>query len=100
MVRLSRSSAWSLHLRQQTLALLSLEVSCASSSLKSFHFRAAWILSSRRLSVVSFVFPLKCLSAQVSSCLRGAASPSSVCLHESVPRLGGRRLGFYFGGNP
>ena len=29
MVGLSRSSAWSLHLRQQTLALLSLEVSCA-----------------------------------------------------------------------
>ena len=29
MVGLSRSSAWSLHLRQETLALLSLEVSCA-----------------------------------------------------------------------
>ena len=73
MVRLSRSSAWSLHLRQQTLALLSLEVSCASSSLKSLH-----------TSVVSFVFPLKCLSTAVSSCLRGAASPSSVCLHETA----------------
>ena len=72
-MRLSRSSAWSLHLRQQTLALLSLEVSCASSSLKSLHS-----------SVVSFVFPLKCLSTAVSSCVRGAASPSSVCLHETA----------------
>ena len=38
----------------------------------SFHFRAAWILSTRLLSVVGFVlrwsgfFPLKCPSAQVS----------------------------------
>ena len=83
MVGRSRSSAWSLHLRQQTLALLSLEVSCASSSLKSLHS-----------SVVYFVFPLKCLSTAVSSCLRGAASPSSVCLHESA--LGG----LYLGGAP
>ena len=65
----------------------------------SFHFRAAWILSTRLLSVVGFVlrwsgfFPLKCLSAQVSSWLRGAASPSPVCLHESelrAQRLGGQ----------
>ena len=61
------------------------------SSVWRFHVRFVSFVSPLNSSVVSFVFPLKCLSTAVSSCLRGAASPSSVCLHESA--LGGLYLG-------
>ena len=57
---------------------------------RPFCFATEWILSA--LEPRGF-FPLNCLSAQVASWLRGAASPSSVCLHESglrAPRLGGQ----------
>ena len=60
----------------------------------TFHFRAVWILSTRRIGVVSVVsrwsgfFPLNCPSAQVSWCASPATSAQALAAAVDGPRDG------------
>ena len=70
MVGLSRSSAWSLHLRQQTLALLSLEVSCA--------FCVFCLSAQLKCRVICLSAQLKCRVICLFDC--GVFLPARGCL--------------------